>query len=236
MRTSTPIRSWLGGSRGARRYAARSAAGVGSLALLLLPGAQPADGHPFDATFYSARAVVEADPERVRISAAIEIPTAFILEEFLTLYGDPSQLDQEADELFRQRQFEKLAQGLRLRLDGRPVAGAWRPVDTEANGRGTEDFFLYLLELVPEDPTVLERQRLDLRIDLEVFPRDFIYLSATVEVEAPWRVVKNSAEPILARSGDDLYDPATGRWTVDPRLRRLHLVLEKVGDVGSKPS
>ena len=208
---------------------------------LMLGAVGPAGSHPFNATYYSARAVVTAGEQGVVVGAAVEVPTAFILEEFLTLYGDPSQLGEEADELFRQRQFEKLAEGLRLRLDGRSGAGAWRPADTDANGRGTEEFFLYLLEFSPEDPDALRRERLDLRIALEVFPREFIYLSATVEAEDPWTVVKNSAEPILARSSDELFDPATGRWTVDPRLRRLHLILEKNvpekgGEGGSRQS
>ena len=183
--------------------------------------------HPFDADYYSSRAEVKAGPDGVSVVVIVEVPTQFVLAEFLELYGDPTQLDVSIDEIYRQRQFERMADELRLRLGGRKLPGTWRPVESEANGRGTETFFVYLLEFVPDDAGKLRGERLDLRIDMEVFPREFIYLSATIEVEEPWRVVKNSAESILAASSDELFDPETGRWTVDPRLRRLRLTLER---------
>lgn len=183
--------------------------------------------HPFDADYYSSRAEVKAGLDGVSVTVIVEVPTQFVLREFLELYGDPTQLDVSIDEIYRQRQFERMARELRLRLDGRRLPGAWRPVESEANGRGTDTFFVYLLEFVPEQPDKLSAARLDLRIDMEVFPREFIYLSATVQVDDPWRVVKNSAEPILAASDDELFDPETGRWSVDPRLRRLRLTLER---------
>ena len=183
--------------------------------------------HPFDADYYSSRAEVKAGPDGVSVVVIVEVPTQFVLAEFLELYGDPTQLDVSIDEIYRQRQFERMADELRLRLGGRKLPGTWRPVESEANGRGTETFFVYLLEFVPDDAGKLRGERLDLRLDMEVFPREFIYLSATIEVEEPWRVVKNSAESILAASSDELFDPETGRWTVDPRLRRLRLTLER---------
>ena len=114
-----------------------------------------------------------------------------------------------------------------MRVGGRRVEGRWVPTPTEANGRGTEEFFAYFLDFEAEDPDVWRGDPLDLRIDLEVFAREFIYLSASADAEAPWRVTRNSAEPILSRSGDDLFDPATGQWSVDPRLRNLRFVFEQ---------
>ncbi|MEO1083273.1 MAG: hypothetical protein AAFY88_03440 [Acidobacteriota bacterium] len=198
------------------------------LAATLLAGALVA--HPFDADFYSSRAIVKTVDGDVSVVVAVEVPTRRILEQFLELYGDPSQIDESSDALFRQRQFERLSRELRLRVGGRRAAGEWRPVPGEANGRGTDTFFVYLLEFVPKDPATLRAERLDLRVDMEVFPREFIYLSATVEVGLPWRLVSNSAEPILAAADDELFDPETGRWSVDPRLRRVRLVLERGGE------
>lgn len=190
----------------------------------------PATGswaHPFDATYYSARAAVEAEADGVRIQVVVEVPTARILEHFLELYGDPTQLDDEANEIFRQRQFERFAEDLRVRLAGRRITGQWRPAATEANGRGTEEFFAYFLDFEADDPTVWQAERLDLRIDLEMFAREYLYLSASIDARPPWQVLTNSAEPILSRSTDDLFDPATGQWSVDPRLRNLRFVLER---------
>ncbi|MEM1177214.1 MAG: hypothetical protein AAGM22_02620 [Acidobacteriota bacterium] len=189
--------------------------------------ASVAGAHPFDADFYSSRALVKAGPDGVSVVVAVEVPTQRILGQFLELYGDPNQIDESSDALFRQRQFDRLSRELRLRVGGRRAAGEWRPVPGEANGRGTDTFFLYLMEFVPKDPATLRAERLDLRIDMEVFPREFIYLSAEVGAEAPWAVISNSAEPILAATDDELFDPETGRWSVDPRLRRLKLVLER---------
>ena len=173
----------------------------------------------------------KADAEGLHILVVVEVPTAMILEEFLTLYGDPTQLDEEANEIFRQRQFEKLTKDLYLRINKKRASGSWQPVDSEANGRGTETFFVYLLEFKHEDPkAVAELESLDIRLDMEVFSRDLIYLSASAEGHGPWKVTKNSAEPILEVSDDELYDPETGRWSIDPRLRRLRFKLERSGD------
>lgn len=201
---------------------------LGALGALLWLCVAAATAHPFDATYYSSRAALKADAEGLEILVVVEVPTAKILDEFLTLYGDPTQLDEQANEIFRQRQFEKLAGDLHLRINKKRASGQWRPVDSEANGRGTETFFIYLLEFVPEEPTSwASAELLDIRLDMEVFSRDFIYLSASVDAEAPWSVVKNSAESILSKADEELIDPETGRWTVDPRLRRLKVTLEK---------
>ena len=168
------------------------------LALFLSVLGLTATAHPFDADYYSSRAEVKAGAEGVSIVVVVEVPTRNILETFLELYGDPTQIDESSDEIFRQRQFEEMAGQLRLRKGGRPLPGTWQPVKSEANGRGTDTFFVYLLEFIPEDPQQLLEQRLDLRLDMEVFPRDFIYLSASVEVVSPWRIVKNSADSILS--------------------------------------
>ena len=189
--------------------------------------------HPFDATYYSSRAALKADSNGLHVLVVVEVPTSLILEEFLTLYGDPTQLDEEANEIFRQRQFEKLAKDLNLRVNKRRLPGSWKPVDSEANGRGTETFFVYFLEFVPDDPeTLAAEDRLDVRLDMEVFSRDFIYLSASTTAEDPWSVSSNSADAILDAIDDDLFDPETGRWSVDPRLRRLKILFEKKTDQG----
>lgn len=188
----------------------------------------PLAAHPFDATYYSSRAAIKADDLGLHVLVVVEVPTSMILEEFLTLYGDPTQLDEEANEIFRQRQFEKLAKDLHLRINKKRASGSWRPVDSEANGRGTETFFVYLLEFVHEDPAAIAAQAsLDVRLEMEVFSRDLIYLSASAEGQGPWRVSKNSAQAILQSSDDEFFDPETGRWSIDPRLRRLSIQFDR---------
>ncbi|MEM8996618.1 MAG: hypothetical protein AAGF23_17670 [Acidobacteriota bacterium] len=186
-----------------------------------------AGAHPFDADFYSARAIVTTEDGDISVRVAVEVPTRRVLEQFLELYGDPGQLNESSEAIFTQRQFKRLARELRLRIGGRRAVGKWRPAPGESNGRGTNSFFLYVLEFAPKDPATLRAEKLDLRIDMEVFPREFIYVSAFVEVEEPWRVTSNSAEAILEAAGDEFLDPETGRWSVDPRLRRVKLVLER---------
>ena len=215
--------------------------GLGLVLALSLGTALPktADAHPFDATYYSSRAVVDMGEDGLRVTVVVEVPTSLILEEFLTLYGDPTQLDEEAEAIFRERQFEKLAADLVLKVNRRTPAGSWQPVDTEANGRGTETFFVYLLEYVYDEPEPFaDARRLDVRVEMNVFSRDFIYLSAAAEAVAPWRVTQNSAEPLLADIDEELFDPETGGWTVDPRLRRLRVKLERdaVPPAESKPT
>lgn len=218
---------WARFDGAASKVATFAAAGFAVVGLTVGGLTTPAAAHPFDADFYSSRALVKGGPDGVSVVVAVEVPTRTILEQFLELYGDPSQLDESSDDLFRQRQFDQLGRELRLRVAGRRLPGEWRPVAGEANGRGTDTFFLYLLEFVPDDPEKLAAERLEMRIDMEVFPREFIYLSAEVEIEAPWQVISNSADSILSASDDELFDPETGRWSVDPRLRRVRLVLEK---------
>ena len=202
--------------------------------LLSLCWLSVASAHPFDATYYSSRAALSLGEDGLSVLVVVEVPTAFILDEYLELYGDPTQLDEEADEIFRRRQFEKLIGDLRLRINRKVPAGEWRPVESEANGRGTETFFVYMLEYVFEEPgSTLDQDFLDVRVDMEVFSRDFIYLSASAEAESPWTVLENSADPLLETTEEELFDPETGRWTVDPRLRRLRVKFEKSSSVES---
>ncbi|MEM6795819.1 MAG: hypothetical protein AAF725_17730 [Acidobacteriota bacterium] len=213
--------------RGPRGATSRLGLLIATAAACVLLAALPAAAHPFDADYYSSRAEVVAGQDGPRFTVIVEVPTRRIIENFLELYGDPSSLDEESDRLFRERQFATLASQLRLFLSGRAVAGEWLPVEGESNGRGTETFFIYLLEFHPKDPAIFDASRLNVRLDMEVFPREFIYLSATTDVQSPWVLSGNSAEKILAASSDELFDPETGRWSVDPRLRRLKFLLEK---------
>ena len=52
----------------------------------------------------------------------------------------------ELETKFRDVQFERFARDLALEIDGKPAAGKWRPVETPINGKGTEGFFVYMLE------------------------------------------------------------------------------------------
>lgn len=203
-------------------------AGLWLWAMSLVGVADEATAHPFDATYYSSRAALKLDSQGLHVLVVVEVPTAKILQEFLDLYGDPTQLDDEADAIFRSRQFDRLIADLDLRINRRPAPGHWRPVNSEANGRGTETFFAYLLEFVHDDPqTWIQAESIDVRLEMEVFPRDFIYLSAAGEAEPPWRITFDSSAPLLEMEDDELIDPETGRWTVDPRLRRLRMKFDR---------
>ncbi|MEM1204055.1 MAG: hypothetical protein AAGN66_12575 [Acidobacteriota bacterium] len=205
------------------------AAALVALALATVWGPGTARAHPFDATFHSARCDVKLDDQRgLRVKVILEVPTAKILEEFLELYGDPTQIGEEASDIFRQRQFERFSKDLRVRVGGRRPAGAWTPTDDPINGLGTAEFFVYMLEYVLEDKDSVMADRVDVRVDLDVFGREPVYFTVTGRGRAPkWKMVSNSADKVLKSGDPELLDPNTGQWSLDPRLRKLRFVFER---------
>ncbi|MEM9553991.1 MAG: hypothetical protein AAGC60_07015 [Acidobacteriota bacterium] len=197
-------------------------------ALLLLFVAGSAGAHPFDAESYSARADVRLDEKRgLRVRVYVEVPAQKVLAEFMTLYDDPMTLGDEEDQAFRERMWTRLGTSLGLTVDGARPAGGWVPADDPRNGYGTAEFFLYALEFVPDDPRALLDERVAVHVDLDVFPGEEIYLSAAARAKAPWQVASTTIDAILAADG--LVDPATGRWTLDRRLRDVDVVFVRPG-------
>ena len=135
---------------------------AGSLAprfsAVLLLAALPARGH-VDWPTYSAKTSIAVDAERLRIAVVVEIPLPDLVLAFNQHFAHLDLLAEiekgrveELEEEFRRGQFEQMAKGLVVELDGSPANGSFRAADTPVNGRATEGFFVYVLEYAFASP------------------------------------------------------------------------------------
>ena len=98
---------------------------------------------------------------------------------------------EELEEEFRRGQFEQMAQGLTVEIDGKPAGGRFRAADTPINGRATEGFFVYVLEYAFERPPRLPR-RLEIAVTNRLYQGVDMVFANHVEARGGWRVVSAS--------------------------------------------
>jgi hypothetical protein len=220
--------------------ALRSAAPLASVALLLgLASPAALLAHSFWPTHHSAKSAVSLDDERgLQAAVVIEVPAFELLASFKEHYASLDLMAEieagrfaELEAKFRDLQLERFAGALELRIDGRPAAGTWRPVDTPINGKGTEGFFVYLLEFAFAAPPELGPS-VEVRLQNRALPGLDVVMANVAEASGGWRVAESSIPPPAplpelpegAEYGDDL-----GLWSVDPAKRDLRVVFTRAG-------
>ena len=209
-----------------------------SLALLLfaaLPGGLAA--HLFWPTFHSAKSALSIDDEKgLQAVVVIEVPTFELLARFKEHYASIDLLAEieagrfaELEAKFRDVQLERFAGDLHLELDGSAAAGAWRPVDTPINGKGTEGFFVYMLEFAFARPPALG-DRVSVRLENRALSDLEVVMANVAEAKAGWQVAESSIPPLAeypelpegAEYADEL-----GLWSIDPVKRDLRVVFAR---------
>ena len=206
-----------------------------SLALLLciaLPASLAA--HLFWPTFHSAKSALAIDQERgLQAVVVIEVPTFELLASFKEHYAaldlmaeiEAGRFD-ELETKFRDVQLERFAGALALEVNGRSAAGKWRPVDTPINGKGTEGFFVYMLEFAFDRPPELG-QRVEVRLRNRALSEAQVVMANLAEAEDGWRVVESSIPPPaeypeLPEGAE--YSEELGLWSIDEAKRDLRVV------------
>jgi hypothetical protein len=211
---------------------------AGTLAILLLVAAPAAlRAHLFWPTFHSAKSAVSIDAEKgLQAAVVIEVPTFELLARFKEHYASLDLMKEiengrfaELEAKFRDVQLERFAGELALELDGRPAPGKWRPVDTPINGKGTEGFFVYMLEFAFTTPPQLG-DRVAVRLENKALPGLEVVMANVAEAEDGWRVAESSIPP--PAKYPDLpegaqYSDELGLWSIDSAKRDLRVVFAR---------
>ncbi|MEO1084906.1 MAG: hypothetical protein AAFY88_11745, partial [Acidobacteriota bacterium] len=187
--------------------------------------------HSFERSFASARYAERLDAENLEVLVVVEMPSLDVLGDFRRFLRDhPDASDEENTERFRIQQLDEIAASFTLHLDGEAVEQAWRPVEHPANGLGDTDFFVYMIE--HRRPAPRDR-RLELELDNQLHPAKVVFMSSRAEASGGWRVLEDSAAPLLADGmegevvGPDVEGEASGQWSSREAMRQLRVVFER---------
>ncbi len=200
--------------------------------------AEAAAAHFFWPTFHSAKSAISLDEEGLEAVVVLEVPTIELVADFKEFYADVDLLAEieaggfEAlEDKYRDARLESFAKELILEIDGRSPAGSWRPVDTPINGKGTEGFFVYMLEFAfAEAPELAERVRV--RVLNKAFPDLEVVMANVAEAGGAWEVAESSIPPreeLPDLPPGAMVDEELGLWTMDPAKRDLQVVFVRKG-------
>jgi hypothetical protein len=199
--------------------------------------AAPLRAHSFWPTHHSAKSALSLDDEKgLQAVVVIEVPAFELLASFKEHYASLDLMAEieagrfaELEAKFRDVQLERFAGGLSLDVGGRPASGRWRPVDTPINGKGTEGFFVYMLEFAFAAPPELG-ERVEVRLRNQALAGLEVVMANVAEAKDGWRVAESSIPPPAplpelppgAEYADDL-----GLWSIDPAKRDLRVVFTR---------
>jgi hypothetical protein len=219
---------------------ARSAiARIAITASVFLVAALPSTvcAHLFWPTFHSAKSALSIDAEKgLQAAVVIEVPTFELLARFKEHYADLDLLKEieagrfdELEAKFRDVQFETFTKALALSIDGKPATGQWRPVSTPINGKGTEGFFVYMLEFAFTAPPQLGK-RVAVRLENKALAEAQVVMANVAEASGGWRVAESSIPP--PEKYPDLpegaqYADDVALWSIDPVKRDLRVVFTR---------
>jgi hypothetical protein len=218
----------------------RARALLTSLAAMIAWAALPAAlcAHLFWPTFHSAKSAISIDAEKgLQAAVVIEVPTFELLAAFKQHYASLDLMKEieagrfdDLEAKFRDVQFEKFAKDLVLSIDGKPAAGKWRPVETPINGKGTEGFFVYMLEFAWSAPPKLG-DRVAVRLENKSLPDSEVVMANVAEAKDGWRVVESSIPPPEEYpelpEGAELAQEDLAIWSIDPVKRDLKVVFAR---------
>ena len=224
-------------SRGQAQY--RRSAVVPRLAFLmgLALVASPSVPHSSWPAYHSAKSALSLDLEGLRAVVVLEVPTFEMVTRFREHFRhldlmkeiENGRFDPLEDE-FREAQLARFAAGLELYLNHEPARGAWKPVKTPVNGKGTDGFFIYMLEFVFEPasaaPNVELIDKLDVRLVNRCSEDKTVVLANLAEVGDGWEIVASSIPP--PEEYPEVPEGAVlsaeiGLWTMDAEKRDLRI-------------
>lgn len=201
---------------------------VATLLLLLTLGV--ANAHPNEFSAYSMRSLVRMSENGLHAMVLLEVPINDVMNEFRerlieTEQVDPGNIEQEDIDEFNRLQWERLAAGLQIKINGETPEGAWEPVDTPINGKANAGFFVYMLWFKPDQPDKEWGAKITVEIDNQGYKDLQMYLSGYADSREPWQVTENSAQKLLGEGAlvqEANVDPKA--WTMDEAMRHLRVV------------
>ncbi len=194
------------------------------LALLLGPEAW---AHPYGSKFHSMRHELRLGERDVEAVVVLEVPTQVVLRAYQKRYSHAEISTEDAERDFLSWWCGRLTEGLSLTVDGQPAKGRWQQADHPSNGRGGEEFFVYIVRFAFDEAPAQDRA-VELVLDNASLPKARTYFSAYAQADAPWRVATNSARELIGGKADVeevSEDPAA--WTQDEAARSLRVVFER---------
>ncbi|HVR29214.1 MAG TPA: hypothetical protein VMS86_06725 [Thermoanaerobaculia bacterium] len=193
--------------------------------------------HLFWPTFHSAKSAVSLDDEKgLQAVVVIEVPAFELLARFKEHYAALDLMAEieagrfeELETKFRDVELERFAGALALEIDGRSAPGKWRPVETPINGKGTEGFFVYLLEFAFDRSPRLG-ERVEVRLLNRALPGVQVVMANVAEAAGGWRVAESSIPPAaeypeLPEGAE--YSEDLGLWSIDETKRDLRVVFAR---------
>ncbi len=203
-----------------------------SFCVCCLLGALDAGAHVAWPDYHSARCAITLDDERLRVEVILEIPIHEVVLGFNAFYKDIDLIAaieagriEELESSFKEAQFERLAAELSLSLDGKLAPSDWRPVDNPINGRGSEGFFVYMLELIVDEPSGGRRLEVSLRNDN--FSSAQVMFANLTSAEGRWQVQEATVEQPPA--GADLTigsEAELALWSSEESRRRFDVTFK----------
>ena len=200
-----------------------------------------ASAHPFQPSAWSMRTSVKAEADTVHVVVTLEAPTFRVLRSLVEQTGattdgfNKAEVEKARDD-FNDATWSALANGLTVRVDGRPQDVPFAPVDTPINGKANNQFFLYLVEGTWPIPAGTDQFTVQVRNT--AFATEEMYLTAEPVGRTPWTVDDASSE-LLLRIGECPLDEDEDAeelldvddegevWLKDDRLRTLNVAFTR---------
>jgi hypothetical protein len=212
-----------------------------SLCCLLLVAALglagPAMAHPLSRDAWSLRNAVKLGPDGVQAVVIMEVPADVVMAALREDF-EGEATGEELDETVARAQvrrwneglWQDMARGLELRIDGQLAPGEWSPLRSDANGKGGEGFFVYMVGFRPkraQSPIWKLGDEVTIELRDTIAPEEPMFLTALVATDGPWTVKASSAEAVLGdqAGAPDLDDPEA--WSEDPSLRTLTVTFSR---------
>ncbi|MCB9679928.1 MAG: hypothetical protein H6733_00525 [Alphaproteobacteria bacterium] len=196
------------------------------VAFLALAVGTVAAAHPMSRDKWSLRTAVQIADGKLDAIVVLEVPFDVVTKDLKAdmdaarAAPDASKAAQQVLDAYTKAHWDRLGKGLTLQIDGKKVAGSWKPRDNRLNGKGavTGGFFMYIVEFVPDAPLTLGTPVTITIDDAGYADVDMVY-SAMVVAGDGWTVEDNSAAKLLPATPYDINNPAF--WVADPALRHL---------------
>jgi len=193
-------------------------------ALLALLLADPAAAHPYSKDEFSLAHALQLSESGLAAVVIVEVPIPVVLEQVQGRI-DAGSAKKKALADHDQAQFDQLAAGLALQVNGKPVPVSWKPVEHPSNGKVADGFFTYWVGAKVSVPA--GSAPVSVSLSNTAWPEvKMVYTGSAIGRDG-WSVVSNSATSTLGLdvATADRTDPRA--WGKDPSLRTLRVVFQR---------
>jgi hypothetical protein len=190
--------------------------------------------HPFNTTDFSLRTALEVKDNQVHAVIIAEVPTGVVLRDVAKGLGINEGFTREkinsmlAD--YNVRLWTYLASETTVSVNGQVMKPNWRPVDSAANGKAAEEFFVYMVESRLSPASTAWTSPLTVQVNNKAFTNVPLYYTADHKAEAPWSKLSDDLDNYESSSTADDVAYSGGeprKWTKDERMRNYTVVFSR---------